>query len=192
MSKLLKAAPLIVVVPLLAACASASAKSAGGPDLVVPPPPPHVIPINAEPVIEPVADVPAPPSPGARPPARPPAPKPAAGDSKPAPKAGEAKPETPPVEPPPAAPAPPPAPAPQLRTTESSGAEAAVRVSLERTKQLLSGVDYRKLNAVRRKAYDDANRFSQQAEDALKTGNVVFAQGVATKAETLARELANK
>jgi hypothetical protein len=34
--------------------------------------------------------------------------------------------------------------------------------------------------------------FLQQAEDALKDGNIVFAQAVATKAEKLARELASR
>jgi hypothetical protein len=188
--------PLIVLAPLAGACASASAKTPGGdrPDLMIPPPPPHVIPINAEPIVEPVSELPAgtgstgaPAGRGSGRGNRESSPRPA-GDTKP-----EAKPEAkPPETPPPPEPVPvaPPTPAPQLRTTESSAAEAAVRASIDRTKSLLANVDYRRLTTARRRAYDDAKRFSQQAEDALKAGNAIFAQGMATKAETLAKELA--
>ena len=48
------------------------------------------------------------------------------------------------------------------------------------------------LSNERKKAYNDAKLFLQQAEEALKQGNFAFAQGVATKAETLARELAGR
>jgi len=48
------------------------------------------------------------------------------------------------------------------------------------------------LSNERKKAYKDAQLFLQQAEDALKDGNIVLAQAVATKAETLARELAGR
>ena len=51
-------------------------------------------------------------------------------------------------------------------------------------------MDYRQLTNVRKRYYDDAKRYLQQAEDALKGGNEVFAKGVADKAETLAKELA--
>lgn len=193
MRKTLLAITLVVLIPLAGACASAGTpKPADRPDLLVPSPPPHVIPITPEPVIEPVAEVPAPAASGtSRPAARPAAPRPAASDAKSDAKTGEARPETPVVEAPaPTTPTPPPAPAPQLRTTESATAEAGIRSSLERTKNLLNSVDYRRLSAARKRAYDDAKRFSQQAEDALKAGNAVFAQNVAAKAETLAKELA--
>jgi len=81
-------------------------------------------------------------------------------------------------------------PPPQLKTAESDGAEAAVRGAIDRTRQILQKVDYRRLSNVRKKAYEDAQKFAKQAEDALKAGNTVFAQGVAAKGETLARELA--
>jgi hypothetical protein len=48
------------------------------------------------------------------------------------------------------------------------------------------------LSDVRKKAYNDAKLLLQQAEDALKEGNLAFAQGVASKAETLAKELAGR
>jgi hypothetical protein len=183
---------LCAICATAAACASAEARGADSPGLVIPPPPAHVVPITAEPVLEPVGESPTPPASGtARPPARPPAPRPATGEAKP-----EAKPSTtdPKADQPPpsdsAAPVVPVAPAPQLRTPESTGAEAAIHASIDRARGLLNTVDYRHLNNARRRAYDDAKTFAQQAEDALKAGNVVFAQSVATKAETLAKQLA--
>jgi hypothetical protein len=186
---------LIAVVgglPLAAACASAEAKGKNdSPALMIPPPPAHVVPITPEPLLEPVGEIPSPPAAGtARPPARPPA-RPATGETRP-----EAKPPSPtdtkPVEQP-ATPeialVAPVAPAPQLRTPESSGTEGAIRASIDRTRGLLNTIDYRRLTAARKRAYEDAKTFAQQAEDALKGGNVVFAQSVATKAETLAKQL---
>jgi hypothetical protein len=186
---------ILVALPILAGCASAGgSKPMDRPDLVVPPPPARVVPITSEPVIEPVADVPAPSAPAARGAgrgAREAPPKPVATETKP----DAAKPEAPPVETPPAAPPVTPStptPAPQLRTAESSGAEGAVRGAIERTRNLLNSIDYRRLNPTLRKAYDDAKGFAQQAEDALKAGNMVFAQSVANKAEALAKELAGR
>jgi len=180
---------------LAGGCASASGKSSERPDLVIPPPPAHVVPITPEPVIEPVAEVPAPPSasaPAGRGAAR------GAHDVPPRSPATETRPETKadtrPADtaaPPETAPPPSP-PAPQLHTAEASGAEAAVRAAIDRTRNLLNTIDYRRLSNDRKKAYDDAKGFAQQAEEALKAGNVVFAQGVAGKAEALAKELAGK
>ncbi|HEY2431205.1 MAG TPA: hypothetical protein VGI12_00930 [Vicinamibacterales bacterium] len=199
MKSLLPAAAAILIAAMAAACASANAKGKDdAPALDVPPPPAHVVPIPPEPIVEPVGELPAPAVPpatrgttrGARETtARPPiaAEKPEAkpGDAaKPADQG--AAPETP-------LPAPAPvAPAPQLRTPESNGAEATVRATIDRTRGVLSNVDYGRLNKARQKAYEDARTFAQQAEDALKAGNVVFAQSVAEKAEALARELAGK
>jgi hypothetical protein len=183
----------------LGACASAP--TAGDqPGLTVPPPPAHVVPITPEPVVEPVGEIPAPPSttaPAGRGSARgtrESPPKPGAGDARTDTKPGETKPDQPaqPDTPPVAAPVAPPPPAPQLRTAESSGAESNVRGTIERARNLLNGVDYRRLTRARQKAYDDAKAFAQQADDALKVGNVAFAQGVATKAETLAKDLAGR
>jgi len=99
--------------------------------------------------------------------------------------------ETPPVEPPPA----PVAPAAQLRTPQTAdtdGAAKAVQATLDRARNTLATVNFGPLSNERKKAYNDAKLFMQQAEDALKQGNFVFAQGVATKAETLAKELAGR
>jgi hypothetical protein len=60
---------------------------------------------------------------------------------------------------------------------------------IERTRRTLNSIDYGTLSNARKKAYDDAKLFAQQAEDALKTNNVVFAKELAEKAERLAKEL---
>ena len=185
---------LIALLPVASGCASASAKSkpADMPALNVPPPPERIIEAAPEPLPEPVNDLPAnPPAPNtsrtARPPAKPPAETKPPADPKPA----ETTP--PPVDPPPVTlPATPSA---QLRTpqtADTSNAEKGVRATIDRARGLLSNVDYRALNHERKKAYDDAMRFMKQSEEALGKSNFVFAQAVATKAETLARELAGK
>lgn len=181
---------LLLLVPLASGCASASANSkpADRPAMNVPAPPPRVIEPTPEPAPEPVNDLPSAPaanSSTSRPP-RPPTAKPEAKAEPPAevspkpeaPKSAEAK-----------------ADAPQLRTPETadtSGAARNVQATVERANTMLSGVDYGPLSNNRKKAYNDAKRFIRQAEDALKRGNFAFAQGVATKAETLARELSGK
>ena len=177
------------------ACASASANPAvDRPALVVPPPPPRVIEPAPEPPPEPVSDIP--PAPSPTPPSRtgrardttPKTPETKVDPKAEAPKAVESiiiEPVAPPPQQPP----------PQLRTPEtadSSGAAKVIRATIDRARLLLNSVDYGPLNKERKKAYNDAKLFLQQAEDGLKQGNVVFAQGVATKAETLARELASR
>lgn len=186
-----KSVLLPIAVSLLAgACASASAKSKDVPVLNIPPVPPRVIAPSPEPAPEPVNDLPvvapmppAAPSPRASRPA--PRPQPEKQPEKPA----ETVPDTPaPV------PQPPAQPAAQLRTPQSADSNAArtVQSTIDNARGMLKGVDYQRLNAERQKAYDDANQFIKEAETAMKQGNLVFAQGVATKAETLARELAGK
>lgn len=167
------------------ACVSAQAKGEpGGPALVPPPPPPHTI--------IPVEIVEAPPAPAAaplptpvivRPAARPPAPRP----EKPAEKPAE-KPD--PAEAPSAGVAAPPAP---LQTTANvTEVERAIRARMAQAGRDLDRTDYRALNAERRAQYDTAKRFVQQADEALKVKNLVFAGQPADKAATLAAALAQK
>jgi outer membrane biosynthesis protein TonB len=194
MKKFALALPLIAL--LASGCASVSAKSKDAPGLNVPPPPPRVIEPAPEPLPEPVPDLPSttaasPPNPSAPRPNRPRENRSPATD----PKANEQKPVEPVTPPDPAPVAQPPAQPPaQLQTPQAADTNAAraVRSTIDRANGLLSGVDYGRLSNDRKKAYDDAKRFSQQAEASLKEGNVVFAQAVATKAETLARELAGR
>jgi len=61
--------------------------------------------------------------------------------------------------------------------------------SLARVNSELSRIDYGRLNADARSQYDQSKRFTQQAEQALKDRNVVFAATLADKAEALASQL---
>jgi hypothetical protein len=192
---------LLFVVPVLgllsAGCAAVSAKAPPErPALVVPPPPARIIEPGTELPPEPVADLPAPsgtPAPVTPPRSgrtreAPPKPDPKAPDAKP----GDAK----PVEPPPAAEPPAPvSPPAQLRTpqtADTSGAAKTVRTMIESARNTLNSVNFGPLSKERKKAYNDAKLFLQQAEDALKDGNLVFAESMAKKAETLAKELAGR
>ena len=159
----------------------------------VPPPPPRVVEPSPTPEPtnpQPVADLPpAPPSRPARPATR----------EKEQPKAPETKPpETAPepVPPPPTAPAAAPAAgASPLRTPQTandSDAARNVRVTIDRARNLLGSVNFGLLSDERKKAYNDAKMFLDQADAALGQGNYVFAQGVASKGEALARELSGK
>jgi hypothetical protein len=53
-------------------------------------------------------------------------------------------------------------------------------------------VDYGKLNADARAQYDQAKRFMEQAQQALRDRNFVFAATLADKAATLAAELVSR
>ena len=170
----------------LSGCVSAQAKSDRLP-LDVPPPPAHVVELPAEP-LEPVGEIPSPTDPGTSKAPHPPAAK--------APEAKPEKPDNPPAQPAtPAetpAPVPPPAPAPQLRTPETADTSQAaknVKATIDRAWSSLGNVNFPTLSNERKKAYNDVKAYIQQAEDALKEGNVVYAQAVATKAEKLALEL---
>lgn len=192
MRTLYLAIPVIVLAPLMGGCASTSAKGkpSDRPAMNVPPPPPRVIEPTPEPPPEPVSDLPNVPASNSGPSRapRPASPKPEARTEPPAevPKIEAAK----PAEEKEAS-----APVPQLRTPQTADASGAARnvlATVERASTMLSGVDYGPLSNNRKKAYNDAKRFIRQAEDGLKRGNYAFAQGVATKAETLARELSGK
>ncbi len=91
----------------------------------------------------------------------------------------------PPVPPPVAEP-------PRLTTPETPDAAEAtrqVRESLTRARRALAALRYERLSADARTQYDTVTQLIQQAEDALRTRDFVFALKVADKAETLARRL---
>ena len=172
------------------ACASVQAKSKpadlGG--LNVPPPPPHIV-APAEVPPEPVGELPPVSSGGSRSTTRPTSTKPEAKAEPPAevsPKPESAKPAEAKAD------AGPPAQPRTPQTADTSGAARAVRTTIDTARGILNGVNFGPLSNARKKAYNDAKLFLQQAEDALKDGNLAFAQGVANKAETLARELAGR
>jgi outer membrane biosynthesis protein TonB len=179
------AALCILLLALLAgACAKARAESApDGPPLQIPLPPEHVL-VPVEPPVE-TASTPEPE----------PTPPPAAAT----PRAPAARP-SPPAKPqttPPVAAAPPPQPPVEPREltapSPASGAnEKGVRDLLTRASRDLSRVDYARLSTDSRAQYEQSKRFSEQAEQALKERNLIFAATLADKAATLAAELLGK
>jgi len=141
----------------------------------MPAPPEHVlvpveepVPVAAEPEPEPVPTVAAPKS---APKPVPPKPQPAA------PAAAEA----PPL----------PADTRQLQTSAATSAatERNVRDLLARAARDLGRVDYARLSTDGRTQYDQSKRFTEQAQEALRDKNFVFAETLADKAATLAAEL---
>jgi hypothetical protein len=148
-------------------------------------------------VPEPPARTIAPPPPDEPPPATAPQPDPAT--QKPA----RPRPSQPKTEPaPPAPPATPPA---QTQTTPAAPSTLQttppanqaemiknIRDLLARAQRDLKGVVYASLNADGKAQFDTARRFADQAEEALKDMNLVFALTLADKAATLARSLAGR
>lgn len=166
-----------------AACAKAQAKSAPeGPPLVMPTPPPRVIVAMEEapappPVVE---DTPVPTAPAPRPV---PPPTPPRTATRPEPKGDAA----PPVA---ATPETKPAESRTLRAPgETAESERAIRERLSAASRDLARVDYAKLSSARRTQYEQSKRFVQQAEQAIKEQNLVFAATLADKAAALAAEL---
>jgi len=161
------------------------------PAMDVPPPPPRVV----EPTeTEPPAPVPLPQEPARH---ATPAP-PRQSRSTEAPKTEAPKPEAKPPEPPPPEPPreePKTAPTPPLQTTptqEEGDLEKGIRGTLGRARSDLNRVDYRGLNSDARMQYDQAKRLAQQAEDALRAKNLVFARSLADKAASIAAQLAGR
>jgi len=173
-----------VIVLLTASLAACAAKAqvrteAEVPFLDPPAPPPRVVavyapdpePLPVTPPIEPATPV--------RPAPRPPRPeqKPEPATANPEPSEAAARPATPP----------------SLTMTPSPGSEsqtvAAIRDLLGRATRDLSRVNTASLSGDGRAQYDTARRFIQQADDALKAHNIVFAGKLADKAATMAAVL---
>ena len=94
----------------------------------------------------------------------------------------------------PAASAEPPLPAPgsrDLRAASPANAttEPGVREMLARAARDIAGVNYSRLSTAGRAQYEQSQRFSAQAEQALRGRNLIFAATLAEKASTLAAEL---
>ena len=140
-----------------------------------PPPPPRVVaaypepePLTVAPTAEPVA------------PTRP-APRPARPEQRPEPPANATEPVEAVARP---------TPPPSLTLTPTPGSEAqtvsAIQDLMQRAARDLSRVNAGALNTDGRSQYETARRFLQQAEDALKARNIVFAGRLADKAATMA------
>jgi hypothetical protein len=165
MRPLSRVAAIVLLTVSLVACAARAQvlTEVEVPLLDPPPPPPRVVAVYTAPEPPPVAPTVEPAAP-VRPPARPPRP--------------EQKPE-PATTPEPVESSARPSPGPSLTLTPSPGSEsqtaAAIRDLLERATRDLSRVNPATLNADRRSQFDTARRFIQQAEEALKVRNIVFA-----------------
>jgi uncharacterized protein (DUF885 family) len=70
--------------------------------------------------------------------------------------------------------------------------ERGIRASLTRARADLGRIDYRALNADARTQYDTAKRFIRQADDAIRSKNLVFAKSLADKAAALAAQLGGR
>ena len=190
---LLRAAAIVLFASASMACAGLRASTLPqGPPLDVPPPP-SAVNAPAEPEPEPASGVQPTPAPADAPPVRrtprtaplrPPAPR---------------KTDTPdkPPEPPPAAPIKPATdsapPAPSLQTTAKvAELEQKIRALLTGATRDLEKIDVRTLDADRRGQFDQAKRFAEQAEAALKVKNLAFAEQLADKAATLANLLVKR
>ena len=170
---------LVLLTATLGACAAKAQvrTEVELPLLDPPPPPPRVVTIyQDEPELVPIP--PAVEAVPARPPARP--------------ARAEARPE-PPAAPEPAVDVVKPAAPPSLTLTLSPGTEAqtavAIRELIARATRDLARVNAGSLNADGRAQVEAARRFLQQAEEALKARNVVFAGKLADKAATMAAVL---
>jgi type IV secretory pathway VirB10-like protein len=149
-----------------------------GPPLAVPVPPAHEI------AIEQIVEAP-PPEPLPVPEPTPPAPPkptvtrtPARERETPAPVAAQ------------------PAPAPQTPPAETTAVRAAsaaderlVREQLTKAATDLNRVDYKRLSAAGKSQYDQSKRFADEAQQAIKKRDFVYALTLADKAATLAAEL---
>lgn len=177
----MRSASLAVVAVLLAGgagCATRAAAPAPEPELPVmapPPAPPRVVAIYTEPA-EPLLVATPPPAEPATP--NPPPPKPTVPAPLPEPPAQEGRPATPP---------------PALTLTPAPGVEAkteaSIRVLLARASSDLERVNAQALSADGRTQFEAARRFVQQAEEALKARNLVYAGKLADKAAVMAAVL---
>jgi outer membrane biosynthesis protein TonB len=181
---------VVALAAIAAGCTHAQAKATlEMPPLEMPAPPPR----DVQPIeVEAPPPLPLVPEPARNPPARLRPPAPAARPEPP-------KPEPPKSEPPPAeSPKPaeePPKPLTTLQTTPATAegeVERVIRASIQRANTDLNRIDYRALNTDARTQYDSAKRFVQQADEAIRTKNLVLAKTVAEKAATIAAQLAGR
>ena len=77
-----------------------------------------------------------------------------------------------------------------MQTTANAGqVEQRVRGMLTNAGRDLARIDYRALGVDAQAQYDIAKRFTEQAEEALKAKNLLFAEQLADKAAALAAQL---
>jgi hypothetical protein len=167
------------------ACSKARAQTVpDGPPLAMPQPPPRVV----TPMEEPLAAVPIttelPAAANvATPPPRTPAPRTGTAAAAPAQPAPPAAPAPAPVAEPPRATRP---------TAHELAEEKRIRGVLSRASRDIGRIDYRRLSNEGRAQYDQSKALAEQAEQAVKDRNWVFADTLADKAATLAAELVDR
>ena len=171
---------------VLSGCAKTQAASVpDGPPLAVPAAPPRVL---APPADEPLAENPPEPQPAAPPPptnaSQPARPRPRPATT--ATPAEEPKPVETPAAPPASTEAPVVRPVPPA---VDAAAERRIREVMRRGTADLNRIDYQKLSVDGKAQYEAAKRFNEQAEQALKERNYIFATTVADKAALIATEL---
>ena len=175
--RVVRVVPLVLLTATLGACAvKAQVRTEVElPLLEPPPPPPRLVADYAEPEPLPVM-----PAVEAATPAKPPA-RPARAEQRPEPIVSPPEPVEAVARP---------SPAPSLTLTPTPGSEAqtvtAIQDMMSRAARDLSRVNANALNADGRSQFETARRFLQQAEEALKTRNIVFAGRLADKAATMA------
>lgn len=174
--------PLVIAATVLAAsCAKARAQvEPEMPALAPPPPPPRVVAVY-EPELEPIPAAEPEPTEEAT---QVPRPRP----NRPAQNRPDTRPEPARTEPAPR-PSPPPALTLKPPTGSEAKTEASIRDLLDRVSRDLGRVNYAALDRDGRAQYDTARGFRQQAEEALKNKNYVFAGKLADKAATMATVL---
>lgn len=181
---------IVLVAPLVVGCARTHAKAMPDtPPLDVPAPPARLVDVMD---VEAPPPVTLPEEPGRQPVRRPTPPPRAATGTRPA---EPPKPETPPETPAVADESPKPNPPTTLQTTpaaQEGEVERGIRATLSRASASLNRVDYRALNTDARTQYDTAKRFIEQADEAVRAKNLVFAKSVADKAAALAAQLAGR
>ena len=185
---------LLVLGALLASgCARAQAAKTtpDGPPLDVPAPPPRDV--------ETTETEPPPPATLVQEPARNAPPRPRPAPTREQPRAEQPRPEPPKVDTPPIVEPPPrteeaprPAPLQTMPPAAEGEAERSIRAALARANTDLGRIDYRLLNKDARTQYDQAKRFVSQADEALRTKNLVYAKNLADKAATIAAQLAGR
>jgi hypothetical protein len=185
--------PLLLVTILASGCVRTAAKT-------MPDGPPLDVPAAPERDVEPSDTETPQPVPLMTEPARNAPPRTRTVPREPPPRVEPPKPEPPKAEPPPPVEPPKPAeeapkPPSNLQTTPTQAeveVERGIRASLVRANASLSRIDYRVLNADARTQYDTAKRWVRQADEALKSKNLLFAKELADKAATLAAQLAGR
>lgn len=178
------AATAIIVALLVSGCVKTQAKTVPQVPLDMPAPPPRVVEIT-DPASPPIVSLPEepvrntlrpPPAPPQRTDVRPPEPKPDVPAE--APKVDDIKPPATTLQ---AAP-----------TQQESEAERKIRVVLAQTNAELNRINVRSLNIDARQQLEMARGFVRQAEDAVRSKNLVFATNLAEKAAALAAQLASR